>query len=149
MRPGGRPLTAAGFPPFVPGGPLSAIADRLRRNGIRVYLWPGMTHAKALLVDGWACLGSANLNQWSLRLSEEENIATSDPAFAAQLKSQVFEPDFARSYELKEPIRLNVGDHVVKVVGFFSSAQAPNDSASSKKIATNFIVSSNLIQIGS
>jgi len=90
-----------------------AIAERLRKNGVRVYFWPGMTHAKALLVDGWSCMGSANLNQWNLRLSEEENIATSDPAFAAHLKSKVFEPDFARSYELKEPIRLNAADHVV------------------------------------
>ena len=76
-----------------------AIAEKLRRNGIRVYLWPGMTHAKVVLADGWACIGSANLNQWSLRLSEEENMATSDPAFAAELKAKVFEPDFARSYE--------------------------------------------------
>ena len=90
-----------------------AIAERLRRKGIRVYFWPGMTHAKAVLVDGWTCMGSANLNQWSLRLSEEENIATSDPAFAAQVKSEVFEPDFARCYELKEPIRLNAADHIV------------------------------------
>jgi cardiolipin synthase len=90
-----------------------AIAERLRRNGVRVYLWPGMTHAKAVLVDGWACLGSANLNQWSFRLSQEENIATSDPAFAAHLKEKVFEPDFARSYELDRHIPLNGTDHVV------------------------------------
>jgi cardiolipin synthase len=93
-----------------------AISEKLREHGIRVYMWPGMTHAKALLVDGWACMGSANLNQWSLRLSEEENIATSDPAFAAQLKAKVFEPDFARSYELVEPIPLTVADHVVDSV---------------------------------
>ena len=30
VRPGGSPLAAAGFPPLVPGGPLSAIVDRLR-----------------------------------------------------------------------------------------------------------------------
>src|SRR5262249_13612187 len=58
-----------------------AISEKLRKNGIRVYLWPGMTHAKAVLADGWACMGSANLNQWSFRVSEEENIATSDPDF--------------------------------------------------------------------
>ena len=81
-----------------------AIAERLRRKGIRVYLWPGMTHAKAVLVDGWSCMGSANLNQWSLRLSEEENFATSDPTFAAEVKSKVFDADFARCYELTQPI---------------------------------------------
>jgi cardiolipin synthase len=93
-----------------------AISEKLRQHGVRVYLWPGMTHAKAVLVDGWACMGSANLNQWSLRLSGEENIATSDPAFTAQLKAKVFEQDFARSYELRDPIHLTVADHVVDSV---------------------------------
>jgi cardiolipin synthase len=90
-----------------------AIAERLRRHGVHVYLWPGMTHVKALLVDGWSCLGSANLNQWSLSVCKEENMATSDPAFAARLKTQVFDPDFARAHELTEPLSLNFADRVV------------------------------------
>ncbi len=36
VRPGGPPLTAAGFPPLVPGGPLSIIADRLREYNFDV-----------------------------------------------------------------------------------------------------------------
>ncbi len=90
-----------------------AAAERLRRHGVRVYLWPGMTHAKALLVDGWACVGSANLNQWSLRISKEENMATSDARFAARLKKELFEPDFKRSYELKRPIPVTAADYIM------------------------------------
>ena len=93
-----------------------AIAERLRRAGVRVFLWPGMTHTKVVMVDGWSCFGSANLNQWSFRLSVEQNLATSDPEFASELKAKVFEADFARSYELKEPISVNAEDRVVEAV---------------------------------
>jgi phosphatidylserine/phosphatidylglycerophosphate/cardiolipin synthase-like enzyme len=83
------------------------VANYLRQHGVRVYFYPGMTHVKALLVDGWACLGSGNLTHLSLDLSQEQNIATSDPAFAAGLKHDLFEEDFARSYELNQPISVD------------------------------------------
>jgi phosphatidylserine/phosphatidylglycerophosphate/cardiolipin synthase-like enzyme len=83
------------------------VANYLRQHGVRVYFYPGMTHVKALLVDGWACLGSGNLTHLSLDLSQEQNIATSDPAFAARLKHDLFEEDFARSYELNQPISVD------------------------------------------
>ena len=54
-------------------------------------------------MDGWACVGSGNLNQFGLALSQEHNVATSDPVFAAQLKRELFEQDFSHSYELTEP----------------------------------------------
>ena len=83
------------------------IANYLIEHGVRVYFYPAMTHVKALLVDGWSCLGSGNLNHLSLRVNHEENIATSDPAFADQLKRDLFEQDFSRSYELKDPISVD------------------------------------------
>ncbi len=83
------------------------IANYLRAHGVRVYFYPAMTHVKALLVDGWACLGSGNLNHLSLRLNQEQNVATSDPAFAAELNRRLFQPDFARSYELTEPLSVD------------------------------------------
>jgi phosphatidylserine/phosphatidylglycerophosphate/cardiolipin synthase-like enzyme len=102
---------------FKAGGRSNLImANYLLENGVRVYFYPGMTHVKALLVDDWACVGSGNLNHLSLRISQEENIATSDPRFAAQLKSQLFEADFARSYELKEPISVNWQDVLADLV---------------------------------
>jgi phosphatidylserine/phosphatidylglycerophosphate/cardiolipin synthase-like enzyme len=79
-------------------------ANFLLKNRVRVFFYPGMTHVKALMVDDWSCVGSGNLNHLSLRLSQEENVATSDQDFAARLKRQLFDPDFAHSYELTEPI---------------------------------------------
>ena len=79
-------------------------ANYLVQQGVRVFFYPGMTHVKALLVDDWACVGSGNLNRFGLRLCQERNVATSDPAFAAQLKRQLFEEDFKHSYELSEPV---------------------------------------------
>jgi cardiolipin synthase len=92
------------------------IANYLLGQGVRVYFYPGMTHVKALLVDGWSCLGSGNLNNLSLRINQEQNIATSDPAFAACLKGQLFEEDFARSIELKEPVSLEWMDVLADLV---------------------------------
>ncbi len=73
------------------------------RNGVRVYAYPGMTHVKAAIYDGWACLGSANFDKLSLRINRELDIATSDPVFVGQLRRDLFERDFARSKEITEP----------------------------------------------
>jgi cardiolipin synthase len=84
------------------GGPGSnlVVANYLLDHGARVYLYPGMSHIKALYVDGWACWGSANFSGLSLRNNQEVNLATSDPAIAAALRRRLFERDFAKSFEL-------------------------------------------------
>ncbi len=89
------------------------VANRLFESGVRVYFYPGMTHAKALLADGWACFGSANFNALSLRYNQEADLATSDPEFARKFKSDLFETDFAKSHELTEPISVGWDDHLV------------------------------------
>jgi cardiolipin synthase len=76
------------------------------RNGVRVYAYPGMTHVKAAVYDGWAVVGSANFDKLSLRVNGETNLATSDPAFAASLRRDLFERDFARSREITTPPRV-------------------------------------------
>jgi len=91
-------------------------ANYLLEHGVRVYFYPGMTHVKALLVDGWACVGSGNLDHLSLRLSQEQNVATSDPAFAARLERELFEDDFAHSYELTRTISVGWGDFLADLV---------------------------------
>ena len=91
-------------------------ANYLLEHGVRVYFYPGMTHVKALLVDDWACLGSANLNHLSLRICQEQNVGTSDRAFAARLKEELFEEDFSRSYELTEPIAVDWVDFLTDQV---------------------------------
>jgi cardiolipin synthase len=71
-------------------------------HGVRVYAYPGMSHVKAGIFDGWASVGSANLDKLSLRINQETNLATSDPEFVDRLRRELFETDFARSRELKE-----------------------------------------------
>jgi cardiolipin synthase len=91
-------------------------ASVLVRNGVRVYVYPGMTHVKAALYDGWACLGSANFDKLSLRVNQETNVATSDPAFVEKLRRDLFEADFARSRELTEPPTAGWGTYITAYV---------------------------------
>src|SRR5205814_390011 len=52
--------------------------NRLLRAGIRVYLYPGQTHVKAMSVDGvWAYLGTGNFDRLSLRHNRELGVAVS------------------------------------------------------------------------
>jgi cardiolipin synthase len=92
-------------------------ANRMFRNGIRVYIYPGMSHIKAAIFDGWACLGSANLDQLSLRVNLETNIATSDPEAVTALKHQLFEVDFAASPEMREVFPELWDDYLWEMVG--------------------------------
>jgi cardiolipin synthase len=91
-------------------------ASALARNGIRIYVYPGMTHVKAALYDGWACLGSANFDKLSLRVNRETNIATSDPVFVERLRRDLFEADFAQSRELVEPPAAGWGTYITAYV---------------------------------
>jgi len=91
-------------------------ASALVRSGVRVYVYPGMTHVKAALYDGWACLGSANFDKLSLRVNRETNIATSDPVFVDHLRRELFETDFAKSRELAEPPTAGWGTYITAYV---------------------------------
>lgn len=94
----------------------SVVANEMIRSGIRVYVFPGMTHVKAAIYDGWACVGSANLEKMSLRVSQELDVAYSDPDAVAELDRRLFEPDFKRSRELKSPAELNWTDPFLKAI---------------------------------
>jgi cardiolipin synthase len=87
-------------------------ARALMTGGVRVYIYPGMTHVKAALYDGWACLGSANFDKLSLRVNRETNVATSDPVFAGRLRQELFEADLARSRELLEVPSVGWGTYI-------------------------------------
>lgn len=88
------------------GRAILVVANYLLEHGVRVYFYPGMTHLKAVAIDGWVCLGSANLNHLSLRVNQEQNIASSDPRFADEVRREVFDKDFQRSHELTQPISI-------------------------------------------
>jgi cardiolipin synthase len=91
-----------------------ATGNELIENGARVYIYPGMTHVKAAIYDGWACLGSANFNKMSLHIGQELDVAFSDPATVGRLRKDLFEADFARSRELTQPLPLNWFDSFIK-----------------------------------
>lgn len=101
-----------------PGGNsgIYVTANYLFNNGVKVYLYPGMTHVKAALIDGWACFGSANFNRLSLRRNQEINLATSDPDVSSRLRRELFEVDFKKSYQLKEPIEVSWTDHIAESI---------------------------------
>jgi cardiolipin synthase len=84
--------------------------------GIRVFIYPGFSHVKASVYDGWVCVGSANFDRLSLHLNRELNIASSAPEVAEQLLERLFEPDFRSSLELTEPIPKRWVDHLVELI---------------------------------
>jgi cardiolipin synthase len=91
-------------------------ANAMLEHGIRVFLYPGMSHVKAAIFDGWACLGSANWDKLSFRTNKELNIATSHPEYVQGLFERVFEPDFEKSIELTEPFPERWSDHLAEIV---------------------------------
>jgi len=82
-------------------------ANRLLRAGIRVYLYPVVTHVKATTVDGvWAYLGTGNFDALSLRHNRELGIAVGPGPVVTALESALFVPDFRPEWELTEPLHL-------------------------------------------
>jgi cardiolipin synthase len=90
------------------------VTGDLVRNGIRVFAYPGMTHVKAAIYDGWACVGSANFDKMSLHVGQELDIAFSDPATAGRLQRELFDKDFALSREITTPAATSWFDSLVK-----------------------------------
>jgi cardiolipin synthase len=72
--------------------------DQLLANGVKIYEYqPGILHAKSMVVDdGWATVGSANMDVRSFRLNFEVNAAIYGPAFANEL-AEVFERDLQQA----------------------------------------------------
>jgi cardiolipin synthase len=92
------------------------MANLLVREGVRVFAYPGMSHVKAAIYDGWACLGSANFDKMSLRVGQELNLGFSDPATVERLRVDLFEADFAKSREITEPLPVDWTDYVVEAL---------------------------------
>lgn len=82
-----------------------SIAGKLLEHDIKVYRYPRFSHIKATVADGWALIGSANLDTLSLRINEELSVAFSDSDTVERLVSELFEADF----ETAEPIEETEG----------------------------------------
>jgi cardiolipin synthase len=79
-----------------------AVYERLLERGIEIYEYqPAMMHAKVLVVDGTLSVaGSANLDNRSLELNDELNVAVFDRALAERLL-QDFERDLGKSKRIE------------------------------------------------
>ena len=72
---------------------------RLLEAGVRIFEFqPTMIHAKVMIADGWANLGSSNLEHRSLGLDDELIVGFSDPALIDEL-ARHFGDDLDRSAE--------------------------------------------------
>ena len=82
--------------------------NKMLKNGIRVYQYPGMSHVKAAIFDGWACVGSANFDKLSFQVNREVNLATSHKPVVDNLLERLFIPDLARATEISEMLEVSM-----------------------------------------
>jgi cardiolipin synthase A/B len=75
--------------------------EELLSAGVRIFEFqPAMMHAKTAVVDSaWSIVGSANLDERSMELNEENVLGVGDKAFAQAIERGLTE-DFARSKEI-------------------------------------------------
>lgn len=85
-------------------------ANILFRNGIKVYFYPGMSHVKAAVYDGWLITGSANFDKLSFEDNQEMNIATSDKDAVETILNEIFYPDFEKSTLMTESFKSTFKD---------------------------------------
>ena len=74
----------------------------LYKEGANIYAYPKFSHVKALIVDDWVCLGSANCDALSMRINEEINIAFTDKKKANELINDLFKKDIRKSKRLRD-----------------------------------------------
>lgn len=76
--------------------------EELLAAGVRIFEYePSMMHAKTTVVDGaWSIVGSANLDERSMELNEENVLGIGDPAFAQAIEDGIKE-DLERSKEIQ------------------------------------------------
>ncbi len=89
-------------------------ANIMLRNGIQVFFYPGMSHIKAAVYDGWLCTGSANFDRLSLRDNLELNLATSDSQTVKRFEEMLFEKDFEKSMKMIEPLKSGLREHLAE-----------------------------------
>ena len=101
-------------------GPLNAsnkiTINKLLEHGVRVYQYPGMSHIKASVYDGWISVGSANFDKLSLEINKELNLATSDPGTVEALLDRLFIPDLLMSREITEPIEVTTSTQFAEIM---------------------------------
>ena len=85
-------------------------ANRLLRAGAKVYLYPKMTHVKAMSIDGTlAYIGTGNFDDLSLRNNREVALTVRGPDLIRAIDEGLFLRDVADSQELRSPLPLPKG----------------------------------------
>ena len=80
---------------------MAMTANALLRSGARVYLYPAMTHVKAMSVNGdWLYMGTGNFDELSLRNNREVSLTVRGPEIIRQIEANLFRRDMAISEEL-------------------------------------------------
>ena len=76
--------------------------EELLAAGVRIFEFlPSMMHAKTVVVDdAWSVIGSANMDERSMELNEENIVGIADRPFARAV-AEGLERDFARSREVR------------------------------------------------
>jgi len=75
--------------------------SRLLRDGVRIFEYqPRFTHAKIVLCDEWASIGSSNLDRWNQRWNLDANQGVEDQAFSEIVRA-MFVTDFNHSKEIE------------------------------------------------
>ena len=79
-----------------------SLYGELLEAGARIFEYqPSMMHAKTIVVDeAWSVIGSANMDERSMELNEENIVGICDEGFARAV-AKGLEEDFARSKEVK------------------------------------------------
>lgn len=95
--------------PFMRGATAYAI-NTLLHHGVRVFIYPGMTHVKAAVYDDWACFGSANFDDLSMHKNFELNLATSDPVFVKEIEEKLLLQGQRLSKETLKPEQVTFFD---------------------------------------
>jgi cardiolipin synthase len=93
------------------------IANRLLRAGVRVYVYPVMTHVKAAAVDGcWAYLGTGNFDPLSMRHNRELGLSVSAGPLIGEVEERLFLTDFRPEWELTKPLPLTWTDYACELL---------------------------------
>ncbi len=92
------------------------VVNRLYEAGVRVFVYPGMTHVKAGIFDGWATFGSANFDRLSFKVNQELNLAISHQTEVQNLQNKLFLPHFQQSREIKAPLEWTWQDYAASLL---------------------------------
>lgn len=84
--------------------------------GVRIFEYqPTMLHAKVLIADGWADVGSSNLDQRSLGLDDELNVAVRDPDVVGELaRDFLADLDASKEFDLSRWRRRSLTKRVIE-----------------------------------